>query len=788
MNGHISVLHVEDDPSFADLTQTYLERADDSITVQTETNASDGLTHLDSNDIDCVVSDYDMPGMNGIEFLEAVREEYHDIPFILFTGKGSEEVAADAVAANVSGYLQKGGTDTFELLANRIQNEVADYRIATSYREYKTVVEALTDPVYVLDERGQFTTVNDAFLELTGYEESEIIGSDASLIKTEESVAQAEDYLGRLLSSDGPDDVLFEIELQTADGETVRCEDHLGVIPFEGDQFQGSVGVLRNISSRQESEQFRRELYEIAARSDIEFEEACRRMLQLTCNRLDVDEGKLVRTNMETDSHETLFAARDQDLEGTVANLSKTYCRRVVESGDSVAFHDAAEGNWTDDPAFREYGHACYAGTEVTVDGEQFGTICFFSAEPQPVSFTDSQLTFVELVGRIIGQMLERNRSRENLQRREEALRRIHEIVSNQDQTYTERIRGLLDLGRATLDTTYGSLSSVHDDRYHIEIMSGSDEQYSAGAVLPLSDMACERTIGEQETQAAGQLSRDSRFQDHPVYTEYGVECYIGTPVYEGKTIYGTLCFFDETGREQPFSDWEITFIELISQWVSYALEERANKEALSRERDRLDEFASVVSHDLRNPLRVAKINLDLAQEERESEPLTKAENSLERAEDLIEGLLSLAREGDTGAEPEPVALDDIVTECWQSVPTGNAELVIETELVLRADINRLRQLFENLFRNAVEHGGNEVTVTVGNCTGGFYVADNGRGIPPEKREDVFNAGHSLSSEGTGFGLAIVEQIVAAHGWEILVTDSDSGGTRFEVTGVTARE
>jgi signal transduction histidine kinase len=113
----------------------------------------------------------------------------------------------------------------------------------------------------------------------------------------------------------------------------------------------------------------------------------------------------------------------------------------------------------------------------------------------------------------------------------------------------------------------------------------------------------------------------------------------------------------------------------------------------------------------------------------------------------------------------------------------------------VEGDPDRLLHVFENLFRNAVEHGGPDVTVRVGpisrpafeagkNVGSGFFVADDGPGIPEERRETVFEAGHTTHSEGTGLGLSIVEQFVEAHGWSIRVTESADGGARFEVTGV----
>lgn len=102
-----------------------------------------------------------MPGMDGVEFLEAVRATSADVPFILFTGKGSEEVAAEALDAGATGYLQTERVETIRLLGNRIRRAVSEYSIATSHDEYETIVESLADPVYVLDERGRFTSVND---------------------------------------------------------------------------------------------------------------------------------------------------------------------------------------------------------------------------------------------------------------------------------------------------------------------------------------------------------------------------------------------------------------------------------------------------------------------------------------------------------------------------------------------------------------------------------------------------------------------------------------------------
>lgn len=125
----IDVLHVDDDPDLTEVAAIYLQRESDRITVQTATSASEGLDAVARNEFDCIISDYNMPGQNGLEFLEAVRKAECDLPFILYTGKGSEEVASDAIAAGVTDYLRKrAGTEQYELLANRITNAVEQRR------------------------------------------------------------------------------------------------------------------------------------------------------------------------------------------------------------------------------------------------------------------------------------------------------------------------------------------------------------------------------------------------------------------------------------------------------------------------------------------------------------------------------------------------------------------------------------------------------------------------------------------------------------------------------------
>jgi len=212
--------------------------------------------------------------------------------------------------------------------------------------------------------------------------------------------------------------------------------------------------------------------------------------------------------------------------------------------------------------------------------------------------------------------------------------------------------------------------------------------------------------------------------------------------------------------------------------------ERKERERELRRQNERLDEFASIVSHDLRNPLNVAQGNLDLLARESDSKHLDPLDTALDRMETLIDETLELARQGETVTAVEGVALQGIIDGCWEMVATDRAALDSSVEGTVYGDPERVKQLFENLFRNAIEHGGPDVTVTVGRLDDGFFLADDGPGVADAEREEVFDPGYTTETDGTGFGLAIVEQIVEAHDWTISVTESKSGGARFEVTGV----
>ncbi|SNR23155.1 ATP-binding protein [Halorubrum vacuolatum] len=237
--------------------------------------------------------------------------------------------------------------------------------------------------------------------------------------------------------------------------------------------------------------------------------------------------------------------------------------------------------------------------------------------------------------------------------------------------------------------------------------------------------------------------------------------------------------------------------------------ERREREQMLQRQNDRLDRFTSIVTHDLRNPLSIAKGHLDLARTTGEEERLERVEDALDRMDELITELLSLSRDGHVVGTIDDVRLSEVTREAWAHVDTGDAELVIDADATFQADPTRIRELFENLFGNSIEHGmggqgsGHDdgtdpLTVSVGPIDApteeeadretraestrpiGVYVQDDGVGFD-EDPDGIFESGYTTDDDGTGLGLAISEHIAEAHGWEIVAIPAEPEGARFEL-------
>lgn len=466
----LDILHVDDEPAFGDLVKTFLEREDEAFNVTTVTAASDALTRVRANSFDCIVSDYDMPEMDGLELLEGVRGPFPDIPFILFTGKGNEEIASEAISRGVTDYLQKdGATEQYEVLANRIRNSVERFR-------------------------------------------------------TEHELERSRKFLDRVLN---------------------------------------------------------------------------------------------------------LSPAAVVVLDGT---------------GDIIRANELAEE-----------------------------TLGLSKSEITDRSFNDADWDIIDADGN---------------------------LIPDNALPFTQ----VLERGEPIFDVEHGIR---HPD---------GDTTWLSINAAPLWDDA------ESIEYVVAVLSNESAELSH-----------------------------------------------------------QRRQEATIRQ---LEGLGRVLSHDLGNILNIARGRLELAWDTGDESHFQAADESLTRAEEILTELTTAIEAGTVVDDVEPIDVGTVFSDAWETQEATGATHEIDANLRIHADKTALQRVFENLIRNAVEHGAETATIRVGALPDGFYVEDDGPGIPADDREEVFEPGYTTNATGRGIGLASVQQIALAHGWDVNITEATEGGARFEFTGV----
>jgi PAS domain S-box-containing protein len=397
----------------------------------------------------------------------------------------------------------------------------------------------------------------------------------------------------------------------------------------------------------------------------------------------------------------------------------------------------------------------------------------------------------------------EARRIKRELKRTVGALQGLYETVAATDLSLAEKQRRLLEAGRTHLDLPYGFITHMTDGEQVVVDAVGDHELLQPGSTCPIEQSYCRKTV-ETESLLAIQNALTSGWENDDAYDVFELGSYIGARIEVDGDLYGTFCFAATVPRARAFTDSERRFVELAARWLAYEFEERRYQNRLERQNERLDNFASILSHDLRNPLNVAQGRLSIAAERYDDESIDAAASALDRSFDIIDDVLAFSRAGADVLDPEQVALSTVAKRAWDIVDPDAATLAVAPDVgTVTADATRLQQLFENLFRNSVEHGSTSdgraeragdtaehgshaadtLTVSLGRLDDdeGFYLADDGPGIDPERRDRIFELGHTDANDGSGLGLAIVREITNAHGWTVTVTASDSGGARFDI-------
>ncbi|PSP87942.1 hypothetical protein BRC90_09075 [Halobacteriales archaeon QS_4_69_34] len=636
--------------------------------------------------------------------------------------------------------LDDGGL--VSVVRDSTERKERERELEASRARFRALSQDTTLGVVTIDASSTVRFANDAVSDLFGYTPEELVGESLSTVIPDRFETAHFEALGRYLRTGEKafDWEWIELPARHRDGHEIQIGVSFGEFTTGGEY--RFTGVIRDITDRSRSEKYRRRLYDVTADPELSADEQVRRTLELGCEYLDVESGFLTRIEADTQRIVEAHGPHKGIRPGSECPLSEAYCRKTIEMDEPMTVRHAAEAGWEGDPAYERFGLEAYVGTTLTVDGERSGTVCFADRSPRESGFSELELAFVDLIDRGIEGILQRAEHERKLQRERNSLASLFENVP--DPIYRHSREGDAIIPEAVNPA--------------FERVFGYDEERVVGRPITETIVPSDR-IEEHEELAAASRAGESLDAEVERLTASGRRTFLlrNVPIDDPIEGYGEeyAIYTDITERKQ-------------------------RERELRRQNERLDQFAGVLSHDLRNPLSVAMGYLDFIETD-ETESVEKIADAHDRMEHIIEDVLELARQGKTIGETSHVPLGEAAEAAWANVDTPDARLVLEDGLyTVEADRSRLEALLENLFRNAVEHGGESVTCRVGTTTTGFYVADDGPGIPEAERADVFEYGHTTSDAGTGFGLSIVSTIAEAHGWTVALAEAETGGARFE--------
>ncbi|MCT9096307.1 PAS domain S-box protein [Haloarchaeobius sp. HME9146] len=466
---------------------------------------------------------------------------------------------------------------------------------------------------------------------------------------------------------------------------------------------------------------------------------------------------------------------------GRQSVIDRALRSREVQIINDIEAHEAAVP-WRATATERDCNAVAIA--PLAYEDELYGILGVYSNDDE--GFDEMETSAVREIASSVSHVLDTIAIRGRIDQQERVLRRYERLVETVgDGMYVLDSDGhFMTVNNAMMSMTGYSREGLLGE--HISIIL-DDESISAGRDI-IRRMVRDRRM-EGETQEVVVETKDGR-------------------TFPGEVQIALLPFEDEQFRGTVGVVRDVT-------------ERKKREQELQRQNERLDAFASIVSHDLRNPLGVSQGYLDLVKEQTDDSVATyiqHVEDGLDRMEDIVADVLAIARQGQTVTETEPTDLEDIVREAWSNVDTKSATLTVGESMRLAADRSRLLRALENLFRNAVEHGGEDVAIDVGLLepptvddgetevsTGGFefpgednaapeepeltrpagfYVADDGEGMPKTVRENAFDSEFTTSEDGLGIGLWVVREVASAHGWTTRVVESAEGGARFEFSDV----
>ncbi|NMB79759.1 MAG: PAS domain S-box protein, partial [Methanomicrobiales archaeon] len=298
----ISVLYVDDEPGLLEIGKHFLERSG-SMIVDTVPSVAEALQYLEAQKYDAIISDYEMPGMDGIGFLQYIRETRPDLPFILFTGRGREDIVIEALNLGADYYLQKGGyplpqyTELEHKIKLAVQRRKDGRMLAESELRYRRIVETANEGIWAFDAAFVTTYVNQKMADMLGYDAPGMIGHPITDFIPEEDLQDNGQQI--VVRRDGVPE-RHERRFQKSDGTIVWCIISAAPVPDHTGRLAGSFAMLTDITVQKNAE---RELAARAAQLNV-----ANREMAATLSELRVAEEKLLARNRELEEQRSALA------------------------------------------------------------------------------------------------------------------------------------------------------------------------------------------------------------------------------------------------------------------------------------------------------------------------------------------------------------------------------------------------------------------------------------------------------------------------------------------------
>lgn len=825
----LKVLLVDDEPDLLEQAKIFLEKEEKGIEIETALSAEEGLKKLDKEDYDAIVADYQMPKLDGLEFLEILRKDWEsDIPFIVFTGRGREKVAIEALNLGADRYLQKGGEprSQYGILAKAIKQEVTHWKgkekLENRKKRLDAVFNASNEIIFTKNEEGNYTQANEAFAKKFGLSMDDIIGKGDEEIFSEEEAKRIRKMDEKVLEKG---ESITSLGKLTVDGEKRFFETNKVPLRNKDGEVMGVCGFARDITDLRKAEERFRRFFENLGDAVFVTKVGGENKGEI----LEVNPAAEKQTGYSREELLKMNIINDLAVKGSKVTDQKSVDERLSE-GETVNFQQKKRKKdgteyWTEVVVtpieYKGEKASLSINRDITERKRMEDRLMhLFETAPDAVLLMNKERKiegineeFKEMMGysreELVGNKLskapfipeeERKTLEENLKNRigkgfspftakfktkdgENIFMEVNASFLKTD----EKIIGSLAIARNITERKRME-KKLQEERAELRsLLRGSDDS------IYMVDKNCRYVLVNDELLKRLNKERNavigSRFQDFHKEEKSRKFSEKVREVFEtGQSLKQEY----EMGNEDkwflrtfsPVEDLETGEVKNVVI-ISKDITER------KRAQEREDFLHSLLRHDLSNKANLIngyhELLLDTDLSEKQLEYLESAIECNRESAELIEKIRTLHRVGKAELEDTNIdfILDEVIEEKKSLANENDIKIVCEKAKNEVRGGPLLKELCSNVIENSIKHSGcNKIKIKTQNLGEEVKISfeDNGRGIPKEERKKVLEKGFRKGKDsGSGLGLHLVKKIAESYGGNVEITDSELGGVKVNV-------